>query len=847
MQANKPLNRTVSIRTILIQAMMRRATTIKFFGAVAQSTLEFRMLKNIWLGLLIAVTLCATLALVGCGGVGSAPLNAGTLAGVAVSVSPQTMTVTTGTTQPFTAAVINSGETGVAWLVNGFPGGVNPSNGASLFGTIDKNGNYTAPPFVPIPPTVTVTAVANADNSASANASVSINGTPSPVSISPISANIEVGGNVLFTGKVDAPNPAANWLVDNVLHGNTNVGTISPVPGNAEQVLYTAPLVVPGGGQTAQIQVTVQSVANPQEAATAVVNLSAATVGGAVVTIISPPVAPTVQAGQTQAFQASVTGVSDTTVSWQVDAIPGGNPNVGTITAGSNDTAVYTAPVVIPATPTVTVTAVSNAQPSADGSMPVHLIPFQKTTVSISADECTNPNAIPVNIGATAMFTAQVTGSNQNVTWQVNQITGGNSSVGTITQGGLYTAPANVPNPPTVVVAAVSVANPDVIGKESITITSSPQPIVTVACTPDETCGSNSTSVPVNQMVNFTATVAGLGNSDVGITWNVDNEAGGDPTIGTINQEAPTGCVTDGGYLAPLGIPNPNPVSVTAVAIDGTSSAGFNVTVLPPPPITELLSPGASDPSTVQVQTPGDDQVQYTDSQTKLVNGQEVPDTTDPVNWTLTSTTLDCSVNNGSICGTLTPGRINESQQFTATYNAPLNVPSNPVVTVTVTSAIDSSASDYNQITITSAPPTIAVTGPQQVQAGTGPYIYTAVINNASPDQLVWNLGCISDTDSQNQEDFCGPRTSYGPGCIKDSRGGEVCDEQGVTLPPFTVVYTPPGEVSNAYYLQNACTLNGDPKASIVPINVEMIAQGCPLQDGVPTCTAIACVTVTAP
>ncbi|MGD0515447.1 MAG: hypothetical protein ABSA29_19260, partial [Terriglobales bacterium] len=89
------------------------------------------MLKNIRLGFLIAMTLSTALALVSCGGVGAAPLNNGGLSGVAVSVSPQTMTIATGTTQAFTATVINTGETGVAWLVNGFPGGVDPSNNSS--------------------------------------------------------------------------------------------------------------------------------------------------------------------------------------------------------------------------------------------------------------------------------------------------------------------------------------------------------------------------------------------------------------------------------------------------------------------------------------------------------------------------------------------------------------------------------------------------------------------------------------------------------------------------------------------------------------------------------------------
>ena len=168
------------------------------------------MLKNTRLGLVVAASVSVMLAFVGCGGVGAASINGvGSLARVAVSISPPTMTVTTGTTQPFTATVSNTSEMGVGWLVNGFPGGIDPISGSSPFGTIDKNGNYTAPPFIPTPPNVTVTAVANADNSATANAAVSINGTASPVSISPTSASLSVGGIALFTGTA-GPGQAVN-------------------------------------------------------------------------------------------------------------------------------------------------------------------------------------------------------------------------------------------------------------------------------------------------------------------------------------------------------------------------------------------------------------------------------------------------------------------------------------------------------------------------------------------------------------------------------------------------------------------------------------------------------------
>ncbi len=797
------------------------------------------MFKNTSTGLVIVLAVSVMLAFVGCGGVGAAPISGVTsLSKVAVSVAPPTMTVSTGTTQTFTATVINTSESGVGWLVNGFPGGVSPIDGSSPFGTIDKNGSYTAPPFVPAPPHVTVTAVANADNSATANASVLINGTPSPISISPASASVQVGGIVLFTGTA-AGGESVNWLVENVLGGNAVVGTITPVPGTVDEVNYSAPLAVPGGGQTAQVHVTVQSVDDPLESASAVVTISAAAAGGAVVTITSPLVPPTVQSGLTEPFAASVTGVSDTTVSWQVDAIAGGNASVGTIATGPHNTAVYTAPADLPSPPSVTVTAVSNAQPSAHASILVNLIAAQPTKVTLTPDICANTEAVPIT--TTVNFSAAVSGpQDQDVTWQVNKITGGNATIGTISQVGttneaVYTAPANVPNPPTVVVGAVSVANPTASATVPLTISTTAVPKVLISPT-------SANAYATDGGVDFTSTVVGLGDSAVADNWAVNTEVGGDDTIGTVgpnSQEPPVGCQAFGIYDPPDAVPDPNHVSVTAATADGHTSPGAIVTILPPA-LTVTLAPGQGDPQSVQVLPPYNT-VQYlaTDS-----------DTNDTINWTLTSTGQDCSVNSGSICGTLTPTGGSDGQ-FTATYTAPTTVPANPIVTVTANSVADPSApqdDNYNDITISSTSPTIAINGPLFVGAGTGPYSYTAVITNANPDYIVWELGCISDSGSDKIGDFCGgTRTEYGPGCIKDKSGREICDEQPDQLVPPTVVYTPPLNVSTDDYLPNACTQNGDPHASIVPLNVQMIANGCPLEGGVPTCTAIACITVTPP
>ncbi len=70
------------------------------------------------------------------------------------------------------------------------------------------------------------------------------------------------------------------------------------------------------------------------------------------------------------------------------------------------------------------------------------------------------PSATSVVVGQTVPFTATVTGTtNTVVNWEVAGVPGGNPTVGTITTGGLYTAPSALPNPSTVVVTAVSQAD----------------------------------------------------------------------------------------------------------------------------------------------------------------------------------------------------------------------------------------------------------------------------------------------------------------------------------------------------------------------------------------------------
>jgi hypothetical protein len=70
-----------------------------------------------------------------------------------------------------------------------------------------------------------------------------------------------------------------------------------------------------------------------------------------------------------------------------------------------------------------------------------------------------SPSSVSLALGATQQFTAMVTGGpNAAVTWSVNGIPGGNSTVGTISNSGLYAAPAGI-SPGSVTVTVISQAD----------------------------------------------------------------------------------------------------------------------------------------------------------------------------------------------------------------------------------------------------------------------------------------------------------------------------------------------------------------------------------------------------
>lgn len=175
-------------------------------------------------------------------------------------------------------------------------------------------------------------------------------------------------------------------------------------------------------------------------------------------TAVSVTVAPSsvsVQVATTRQFSATVNNSSDQTVTWTA--------SVGSISA----TGLYTAPATVPSPATVTVQARSQADTSAVGSAAVTITPPPAAiTVAIS------PTSASVRTNRTRTFTATVQNtSNTSVTWKVNGITGGNSTVGTISSLGTYRAPSAVPQGGVVTVSAVSVADPAKSASAIVTVT----------------------------------------------------------------------------------------------------------------------------------------------------------------------------------------------------------------------------------------------------------------------------------------------------------------------------------------------------------------------------------------
>lgn len=255
----------------------------------------------------VAIMLAALFLQLGCGGSSSGSSGGGppsSISSVSVSGPPN---VQSPYCNNFQATVTGTGayDQSVQWYVNGVAGG------NSTYGTIDATGDFCAPSQPPANNPVSIKAVATADTSISGTASVRI----ILITISPTQAQVYVGGTQQFTSSVTgAVNNNVTWQVNQVVGGNSTLGTISPTG------LYTAPAQYTNTG--------ISVVANNTDPS---INVGA-TISLSALIVISPP-NPKLTYGSTQQFTATIEGASQTQVNWL--ATYGGITSSGLYTASA--------------------------------------------------------------------------------------------------------------------------------------------------------------------------------------------------------------------------------------------------------------------------------------------------------------------------------------------------------------------------------------------------------------------------------------------------------------------------------------------------------------------------------
>ena len=150
------------------------------------------------------------------------------------------------------------------------------------------------------------------------------------------------------------------------------------------------------------------------------------------------PSSVTVQAGNTQQFLAAITGTSNSSVTWSVNDIRGGNLAVGTITTSG----LYTAPTNIPEPNPVTIKATSTVDVTKSGTAAVIVVPeFTSSTARLLTITSSTPPL--ATVGATYLFNFTAAGGRPPYTWAGTGTTDNgitlNSSTGILSGTPTYT------------------------------------------------------------------------------------------------------------------------------------------------------------------------------------------------------------------------------------------------------------------------------------------------------------------------------------------------------------------------------------------------------------------------
>jgi len=316
--------------------------------------------------------------------------------------------------------------------------------------------------------------------------------------------------------------------------------------------------------------------------------------------------------------------------------------------------------------------------------------PAPQNNVSVTL----NPASATVQASQATSFTATVLNDpkNEGASWTLSgagcsgaacgMLSGTKSASGAPV---MYTAPAAVPNPPTVTLTATSVDDTTKSAKAAITLTpTSGATAISVIVAP------SIASVSVGATQTFAATLQN-DSSNKGVNWTLAGTSCSGSACGTVSPASSTSGVGVV-YTAPASIP-PGTVTLTATSVaDVSKSAAAAITVTPPPP-TVSVTPGTANLATGGV----------TQTLTANVSGdaQNLG-----VTWSVSG--ANCT---GAACGAVSP--TTSASGVAVTYTSAARATAAGAVTITATSVAN--AAGVGTAVVTLAAPTAPVANPAEM------------------------------------------------------------------------------------------------------------------------------------
>ena len=387
--------------------------------------------------------------------------------------------------------------------------------------------------------------------------------------------------------------------------------------------------------------------------------------GGQVRVVVSPLTASVI-AGQTQQFNVTVTGALNSAVTWSVSC--------STSTCGSIDgNGLYSAPALILSDVSVTVRATSQEDRNISATASINQMP-----VSITVSPSTSATLIS---GDTKQFSVTVTNApsgHSGYTWAV-------TGVGSITVGGLYSAPAKVSTDSAVTVTATSEFDTAKTASVSLNLKA---PVIVLS--------PGNMTLDGGGQVQFTPTVSYVPAGQNGVTWQLTG----------------AGSIAAGMYHAPALVSAHQTATIRCVSSFDNSKVAQSVVTM--------------DPVTVAV-TP--ESVTTYPAETHEFSATVAHHVNEAVTWSLSGTSCG-----GAACGTIDDDGV---------YTAPLSIANEVSATVRATSVADPSKSDTAALTL--KPVTVTLT-PETASVKTGTsQQFSASVQGGSNSGVTWSLsgtGC---------------------------------------------------------------------------------------------------------